>query len=192
MRATDTLVMIKPFLNQIPLAARIALVGLAVSVPAPAEVVSFNPPSTSFDTHDDNCNYSNYSGGGSMTGAVTNGGLGVTLSGNDSFQGYSVSGVCHLTMSWQGTGSGAFPGTAKVAANFILTVPADVTITCSLTVFINGIQEAQFDCGKASPGGTFSLPAQVFPVPATLSSYLVQLYIVLPGAAQRRLSRPFP
>ena len=47
-----------------------------------------------------------------------------------------------------------------------------------LTVFINGMQEAQFNCGESSPGGTFSLPAQTFPVPATLSSYLVQLYIV--------------
>lgn len=176
MPTSDHRARVKSFLNRNSRLARIALIMLAVG--ALAQAASFGTPATSFDTHDDNCNYANYSGGGSMAGSVTNAGSGLTLSGNDSFQGYSMNGVCHLTMTWQGTGSGAFSGTTTVTPNFTLTVPADVSITCMLTVFINGMQEAQFNCGESSPGGTFSLPAQTFPVPATLSSYLVQLYIV--------------
>ena len=144
-----------------------------------AQAATYGAPAASFNTYDDNCNYANYNGGPtSPTGSVTNGGSGLTLSGTDSFQGYGANGVCHLSLNWQGTGSGGFSGTSTVTPNFTLTVPANITITCSLTVTINGTQEAQFNCGESSPGGTFSLPAQTFPVPATLSSYVVQVYIV--------------
>ena len=148
--------LVKSFRNRTSPAIRIALIALAVAVsaegvPANPPSVTYGAPSTSFDTHDDNCNYANYSGGGSMAGSVTNAGAGLTLSGNDSFQGYSMNGVCHLTMTWQGTGSGAFSGTTTVTPNFTLTVPADVRITCMLTVSINGMQESQFNCGSPAP-----------------------------------------
>lgn len=175
--------LVKSFRNRTSPAIRIALIALAVAVsaegvPANPPSVTYGAPSTSFDTHDDNCNYGNYSGAGSMAGSVVFAGAGLTLSGNDTVQGFGANGVCHLTMSWQGTGSGSFSGTTTVTPNFTLTVPADVSITCMLTVSIDGIQESQFNCVEASPGGTYSLPAQTVPVPATLSSYLVQLYIV--------------
>jgi hypothetical protein len=176
MLMSDDRARVKLFLNRNSRLYWIALIMLVAGALAQAAV--FGTPTASFNTYDSNCNYANYSGGGSITGSVTNGGSGVTLSGNDSFQGYSQNGVCYLGLNWQGTGSGGFSGTTTVTPNFTLTVPADVTITCSLTVTVNGTQEAQFNCGESSPGGTYSLAAQNLPVPATLSSYAVQLLIV--------------
>jgi hypothetical protein len=169
---------LKPFMTHPSMRLRITLLLLAAA--ALAHAVTFGPPTSSFDTHDDNCQYANYGPGGggtSITGSVTNGGSGLTLSGNDSFQGYGANGVCHLTFDWQGTASGSSSGIATVTPNFTLTVPADVTITCSVTVTINGIQESQLNCTEAPPGGTYSLPPQSFSVPPTPTSYLVQLAI---------------
>ncbi|HYL35853.1 MAG TPA: hypothetical protein VEV17_08085 [Bryobacteraceae bacterium] len=173
MPAIDHLVGVKSFLNHNSLPARIALMVLAVA--ALAQAVTFNPPTPSIDTHDGNCTF-----GGSLAGAATNGGAGVTLSGNGSMQGFGLNGgVCRITLNWPGTGSGAFPGaTATVTSIFTLNVPADVSVsTCLLTVFINGIQETQINCPTGS-GGAFGLAPQSFPVPASLNSYLVQLDIV--------------
>ncbi len=155
-------------------------VTLLVLVAASAQAVTFNTPGVSFNTYDDNCNNGNYSGAGSLTGSVTSGGAGVTLSGNDNVQGLGFTGSCQLDMIWSGTGSGSFPGpTATVTPTFTFTVPPDMTVTtCTIIVTINGNVESQINCIAAASGGTFSLSAQSFPVPATLSSYMVELYTV--------------
>jgi hypothetical protein len=160
---------------------RTTLIAFAVASAHAATFNAPNPgtgPSPSYvDYDDDNC--ANNPSTSSAVGSVTNGGLGLTLSGNAAITGFGLNGGrCTLTMYWQGTGSGVFAGTTTITPNFTLTVPADVTITCTLTVFISGTQEAQYNCAEASPGGTFSLSPQTLPVPGTLSTYSVQLAIV--------------
>ncbi len=157
---------------------QVALVVFTAS--AGVHAATFNSPNPSnasslptyIDFDDNNC-----PSNGSLTGSATNGGSGLTLSGSGTLQGFGNIGyICYMTMYWQGTGSGSLTS-ATIAPNFTLTVPADVTTTCTLTVFINGVQEAQYNCNLASPGGTFSLAAQNLPVPATLSTYSVRLAI---------------
>lgn len=148
-----------------------ALIALATAVGAQA--ATFNAPApASIDFDDNNC-----PSAGSLTGVVTNGGAGLSLSGSATVQGYTVSATCYMSMTWSGTGSGSFTGTTTVTPNFTLVIPADVEITCTLTIFINGIQEAQYNCYEDVPGGTYSLSPQTIPVPATLSTYSVQLVI---------------
>jgi hypothetical protein len=147
-----------------------ALFAVALAHAAP----SFNAPNyTNVDYDDDNCNTSP----GTLSGAVTNGGLGVSLYGSGSMSA-NWTYNCEMTLIWQGTGSGAFYGTtATVSSNFTMTVPSDVTVSsCTLTVYVNATQEGQFSCGTGN--GNQVLSAQTFTVPASLSTYEVKLDII--------------
>src|ERR1017187_6702302 len=150
--------------------APIALVAVAVAHATP----SFNAPSsTRFDTDDENCNH-----GGALSGAVTHGGLGVTLSGNATLTGYGEASPCFIGMIWQGTGSGAFSGTtATIGSNLTITAPSDVVINSwTLTVYIDGSQVTTYGC-TTSCSGTFPTLPHSFTVPTTLSTWEVDLYV---------------
>ncbi|HWC98599.1 MAG TPA: hypothetical protein VG456_17685 [Candidatus Sulfopaludibacter sp.] len=187
-----------------PLALRLALMVLA-SVTLSHAAANFNAPNPSnavnlpsyIDFGDNNCPT-----GGGVSGVTTNGGLGLTLAGSATLQGFGAQSSCNFTMYWQGIGSGAFVGsTATAAANIIFSVPFDVTVTnCSISVFINGISEATYTCTPSQqqlppnaptpqmrtltlrPNGpaaqtTYTLSAQNFPVPPLLSSYSIRLAV---------------
>jgi hypothetical protein len=176
--------------------APMALIAVAAAYATP----SFNGPnSTSAQTNpsyldfdDNNCPSS-----GNLSGAATNGGLGVTFSGNASITGFGASAQCVIGMVWVGGGSGTFNGTtATVASNFTITAPADVVVNSwTLTVFINGSQVSTYGCTASLPpgfralalrsntgqptscSGNYPTSPQSFTVPASLSSYKVQLYV---------------
>jgi hypothetical protein len=170
-----------------------ALVAVAVAHANP----TFNAPNNTSISLGNSC-----AGGatsGSLGGSVTNGGLGITLSGNASLTYNIAPGTCTLLMVWKGTGSGAFNGTtASIGSNFTITPPSNVTIySYNLAILINGVQERQFTCsvelgqplnanrraaskvvfGGNSCSGPISVPTQSFSVPGNLNSYEVDLSV---------------
>jgi hypothetical protein len=187
----------KSFLSQNShrLALRVAPLALMAVAAAHAgnSTLSFNALSSG--TVSDSC-----SGGSAvitaLAGAPTSGGLGLTLSGAARLPGPAASGVpCSLTMSWNGNGSGLFPGTsATLGSTFTVAAPYDVAInSCTVTVYLNGVQAAQFNpsCTSAATptfrGGfaprisnrqiPVSLTGQTFSVPSSLSSWQVNLVV---------------
>lgn len=170
---------IRHFLSFSSFAVAALMIFGAVSAAAVPASFGFNAPTGSpssyIDFDDNNCPSSTLIAPG---GNVTNGGSGLSLYGQGSIQGYGEMASCYMAFYWTGTGQGLFPGTtATVTPDVTFSVPADVTISsCTLTVSINGTQEKQITCSIGS-GGVFSLPAQSFPVPTTLSTYQVVLAI---------------
>jgi hypothetical protein len=187
----------KSFLSQNShrLALRVGPLALMAVAAAHASnsTLSFNALTSG--TVSDSC-----SGGSSvvtaLAGGPTNGGLGLTLSGKASLPGPAASSVpCSLTMSWNGNGSGLFPGTsATLGSTFTVAAPYDVAInSCTVTVYLNGVQAGQFSpscASAASPlfvGGfapripnrpiPVSLTGQVFSVPSSLTSWQVNLVV---------------
>lgn len=196
----------RSFLNKS--ASRIALRALplalmAVAAHAASGTLTFNAPNSMVVS--DNC-----SGTDTiqtpLAGASTNGGLGLTLSG-DAIVSSPAGGdtPCTLTMTWSGTGSGAFGGTtarifSQSSPSFTITPGTDIFVTgWTLTVFINGNSAGQVGCTTTIPnpydagfrapaprtgaqgGGTdCSQPANLagtFAVPSTLSTWQVVLAV---------------
>jgi hypothetical protein len=100
----------------------------------------------------------------SLTGSVTNGGLGVTLSGNaNTWSG----GVTDLI--WQGTGSGSFSG-GTWGGNFTITAPGLSSWALNLTVN-NGTPIALYTCNTGSCLTGISQTNQPFTVPAVSGNW---------------------
>ena len=175
---------------------RVALRAAAMAMVTVAAVQA--TPTFSFNAPSSNSISTACSGGatsGSLAGAVTNGGLGITLSGNANLTHSDFAGNCNYLLKWAGTGAGAFNGsTANLSSNFTLTAPNNAFITgYTLTVLVNGVQQKQVNCAQAPTqpsiaklranfvnqncSGPVTIPTQTFPVPATLSSYEVDLSI---------------
>ncbi len=135
-----------------------------------------NPsPTTSYiDFDDDNC-YNNQVAQ-QLGGAVTNGGSGLTLYGGAGIYNNSGTGAysCQLNFVWQGTASGTVGTTSTISSNFTFTYANISNFSCSLTIYANGSQVAQYNC--VEPTGTaFTLTNQTFTVPANWTSWKVVL-----------------
>jgi len=131
---------------------------------------------------------------GSLAGSPTNGGLGLTLSGSATQA--IANNNCGVTLQWKGNGSGSFVGaTENIASTFTITPPSDGSVrSWTLTVLVNGTQQAQFSCtalvtapnihvaprptlGNTSCTGTQTVPSSAFNVPASLSNWEVDLAV---------------
>jgi hypothetical protein len=165
--------------NRNSLALRVILLALFALTQADAAFNAPYPfgqgpsPTTSYvDTDDNNC----ANGTANLGGVVTNGGLGLSLTGAASLNnsnglgGYS----CILNFVWQGTASGTVGSTATISSNFNFTLTNVISFACTLTVFANGNQVAQFNCVPPS-GSSFIQTTQNFTVPANWTSYMVVL-----------------
>jgi hypothetical protein len=124
------------------------------------------------DFDDNNC----ASGAATLGGLVTNNGLGLSLNGAASINnsnglgGYS----CMMNFVWQGTASGTVGTTATISSSFTFTLTNIVSYSCTLTVYANGNQVAQYNCVPSS-GTNFNLTNVNFTVPANWTTYKVVL-----------------
>jgi hypothetical protein len=167
MLITDGTVRLKSLPARRSPALRMALLTL-FAVGAAQAAVTFNAPNSAnaqtlpsyIDFDDNNCPSNPIA---NPTGTVTNGGQGLSLSGSGSIQGYGELASCYMTMYWQGTGSGTFGSTATITPSFTVTIPSDVTITCTVTVYINGTQQAQYNCTRPPLAERTALRRRTFP-----------------------------
>jgi hypothetical protein len=140
---------------------------------APYALSQTQSATTSYvDFDDDNC----ANGITGLGGIVTNSGLGLSLNGGASFNNSNGEGgySCYMGFVWQGTASGTIGTTATISANILFTLTNVVTYGCTLTVYANGSQVAQYNCVPSS-GTTFTLTNQSFMVPANWTTYEVLL-----------------
>ena len=142
---------------------------------------SITPCSGGFSSSGNLFGYPNSSGGVSVYGTAT-------LSG-------ASGGACSFLLTWKGTGSGSFAGTTPTFdAGFTITPPDDAYVSSyTLTILINGTQAGQSTCTHSvtqAAGSnavikprifitctSVSLPSTSLTVPATLSTYEVDLAI---------------